>query len=52
MHILDQDLANLVIKKIITEGEAMLKSSNRERLKKYINQTAMTGAPVFAKSSY
>jgi twitching motility protein PilT len=50
MRLLDHDLADLVTRGIIKESEAMLKSSNRDRLKKYINQTVMTGEPIFTKS--
>jgi twitching motility protein PilT len=42
MRLLDQDLADLVKKGVIKEAEAMLKSSNRERLKQMVTQTPIS----------
>jgi twitching motility protein PilT len=49
MRMLDQDLADLVIRGLVKEQEAMLKSSNRERLKKYVNQAMLAGEAAFIK---
>jgi len=39
MQTLDQDLASLVTRGMVSEQEAMLRSSHRERLKKMIDQS-------------
>jgi twitching motility protein PilT len=52
MQLLDRNLAELVSQGIIKNSDAMLRSSNRERLKKYITQLTFSGSQNYDDNGY